>query len=212
MKYLFVNFLLLTFLFSKECTYPFQFKFNEKLFYPFMTTSLKNNPSYMEISLKNANDEYVSLINHLPAIYSIRNTNLKNIFLNKNLDFHKFKKEIKKKYIILKIYSSISETLIFIFRKNDFMGTLIMINMDEITKSEIIDSLNLNSNICTKQDYKKLYSKTNNLEINKKLKLLYSILFIDLKNSFIDKDIKKEIITVLKNKQKIDELGIVNLN
>jgi hypothetical protein len=47
-----------------------------------------------------------------------------------------------------------------------------MINMDEITKSEIIDSLNLNSNICTKQDYKELYFKTNNLEINKKLKLL----------------------------------------
>jgi hypothetical protein len=166
----------------------------------------------MEISLKNANDEYVSLINHLPAIYSIHNINIKNIFLNKNLDFHKFKKEIKKKHVILKIYSSINETLIFLFRKNDFIGTLIMINMDEITKSEIIDSLNLNSNICTKQDYKELYSKTNNLEINKKLKLLYSILFIDLKNSFIDKDIKKEIITVLKNKQKIVELGIVNLN
>jgi len=209
-----IYFLLInTFLYSKTCHYPYAFKFNDTLFYPIFVsyTEINKGQLHTELALKTSRDEYVTLLDSMPAIYTVKKKNiyLNHLQLNKNLSSHDFKKEILKKNIRIKIYNNKFETMIVVFDKKNkkLMGTLLLRNSSQSLLQDIISTLTINQNTCKENKYWTIYLKTDNHKINTKLKILYSILLLNPSSKA-----KKEILKVLKNKQDIIDLAITNLN
>jgi len=199
---------------ERMCTYPFEFKVKTDRFYPIMvllTANKKNN--FSEILLKSPDDEYLTMSKSLPiGCKEKSNFCLQNIQLNNDFKLYRFLYGSNQKGIKIKVYSlDDNETVAFILNnRNKYIGSIVLTNTSFKRVTNILQSLQENNHLCTLSEYETIYNSLGYLDIDKKLKLLYSMMLISSEKHL--KHIKQDIIDLLKKKKEvIIDLPLLNI-
>jgi hypothetical protein len=219
-----IIFLLLTIFFNtglyaklpiQDCFYGQAYKFDDNLLIPSQIyTQDTDKGKIEEFSFDTSLDETVILSDQIPALYIHEDNSkfYKKILNEVSISEHKFEKKIQKNKITVIVYESVDDTnnkILFIFTKDDnkYLGS-VEITKNMVIKRFIVDSLILVENKqCSKEKLWSEYEKLSYMDINQRMKILFSLYSVDQK----DTKIKETIVNLMQKKKKVLDLAISNI-